>query len=356
MSANDRTGVHGMAWLWVLLLIAGSVLWFLLATNGETDRAWRALLSNFLFFTSLAGGLVVWPAVARSCNGRWHTNMEHLAASGMSFSIPSILLLLLLWIGSPSWSPWYGVEHHQGVWLNNSFLFGRDLAALVLFWGIAWWYQAQRRTGEAVITGGILIVVYCLVFSLLGFDLVMALDPHWFSTLAGGYFFISGLYIAAACWAFLSAWAPGTSEAERHDLGRLVLCFSLMTTHLMYSHLLPIWYGNLPHEVRFHMNRMAPPSWRIVSFLLLGTIYLGPLVMLLTERAKRNRVLLGIISFIILVGMWGERWWLVAPTFDNVRRLGLIEISATAACSGLLGLGMVMFRRFIPGMTLHKEE
>ncbi|MBT1071504.1 hypothetical protein [Pelotalea chapellei] len=359
MSAADSTTrrVSAATWIWLVLAIAGSGLWIMLVTSGEADRAWRALLSNFIFFTSLAGGLVVWPAVAQTCNGRWHSGVEHLAASGISFSLPSLLVLVLLWFGSPSWSPWYGIEHHQGIWLNNSFLFARDLAALFLFWAAAWIFIIRRRTGEARITGGILIVVYCLVFSLLGFDLVMALDPRWFSTLAGGYFFISGLYIAAACWAFLCSCESERSATERHDLGRLVLCFSLMTAYLMYSHLLPIWYENLPHEVRFPMNRIKPPSWRIVSFILLATVYLGPLVMLLTEWAKRNRITLGMISLIILVGMWGERWWLIAPTFEKASRLGMVELSAAAALSGILGLGIGLYRRFGPHlMRFGKEE
>ncbi|BCS54210.1 hypothetical protein [Geobacter sp. SVR] len=197
-------------------------------------------------------------------------------------------------------------------------------------------------------TGGILVLVYSLVFSLLGMDLVMALDPKWYSTLAGGYFFMSGLYIAVTGWAFLSVLLPDADEQQRHDLGKLIVAFSLMTVYLMYSHLMPIWYENLPHEVRFPLARMGSGGWRSVGYLLLVVVYLGPLVMLLTEWAKRNRCSLGCIALLVLAGMWIERWWLVAPTFEPELRFGLLECATTAAFAGLLALGLDQFQRRMP--------
>jgi len=342
--------------VWVFLILGGCGLWLLFINGADGGRAWRSLLINFLFFSSLAGGLVVWPAIVGTCNGHWHARLEGIAAAGIAFSIPSLLALIVLWIGSPGWAPWYHAQFHQGLWLDNDFLFGRDLAALLLFWGLAAYYLRERRKEKGRLAGTLLVLVYCLVFSLLGFDLVMALDPHWFSNLAGGYFFISGLYIAITCWALL---ATGRAEAQTdqlHDMGRLIVGFSLLTTYLMYAHLLPIWYENLPHEVRFLVARLHSEPWRMVSYLLLCLVYFGPLVLLLTVRSKRNRWSLGGISLLVLAGMWIERWWLVAPTFDPLARLGLSELSMAAAFIGMLGLGMEQFHRYQPEHHLQEEN
>ena len=84
----------------------------------------------------------------------------------------------------------------------------------------------------------------------------MALDPHWYSLLFGGYFFISGMYIAVAAWVAPSATVDDRSTPDHlHDLGKLVVAFSLLTTYMMYSQLLPIWYENLPEEIRFLVPR-----------------------------------------------------------------------------------------------------
>jgi hypothetical protein len=351
MSTAKRTGhfLNGRTLLWLVLALGGSLAWIFVLQAGDPGRAWRSLLINFLFFSSLSGGLVVWPAVVRSCNGRWHQEVERLAAAAIAFSLPSLAALVVLWIGSPGWAPWYQARLHQGIWLNNSFLFGRDLTALLIFWGLAGYYLRQRDRDGGRACGGILVLVYCLVFSLLGFDLVMALDPHWSSNLAGGYFFMSGLYIAITCWSLLATRHPDASADQLHDLGKLMVAFSLMTTYLMFAHLLPFWYENLPHEIRFLVPRMNFQPWRSVSFLLLASVYFGPLVLLLTERSKRSRSALGAISVLVLAGMWLERWWLVTPTFDPAVRLGLSELSLAAGFLGMLGLGMELYHRRMSG-------
>jgi hypothetical protein len=342
--------------IWTLLAAGGSLLWLYFIRGDEGPRAWRSLLINFLFFSSLAGGLVVWLAVVGTCNGQWQKRLERLAASGIAFSIPSLIALLVLWVGSAQWAPWYHRPLQQGFWLNNSFLFSRDLLALLLFWGSAAYYLRELRENRGRLCGVLLIVIYCLVFSLLGFDLVMSLDPHWHSNLIGGYFFMSGLYIGIACWALLAAREPEASGDQLHDLGKLIVAFSLITTYLMYAHLLPFWYENLPRETRFLVPRINLGPWRQVSYLLLGSAYFGPLVLLLTEQSKRNRWSLGVISLLVLSGMWVERWWLVAPTFDPLVRLGLSELSMALAFLGMLGLGMEQFHRRLTGPYPREEK
>ncbi|UFS70373.1 hypothetical protein LPW11_21205 [Geomonas sp. RF6] len=334
--------------VWLVLAVLGFLLWAPLLDGAQAARGWRALLAAFTFFISLAGGLVVWPAIVRSANGVWHSGIERLAFAALGFSLPSLALLVLLWGGSASWAPWYMVTHHQGVWLENSFLFGRDLAALLLFWLVAARYHFLLRRGRGSVTGAVLIALYAGVFSLLGFDLIMALDPHWYSTLAGAYFFMTGLYIAIVAWAFLAAWRVEAKPEQLHDLGRLIVAFSMIATYLMYAHLLPIWYEVLPHEVRFVAPRMNVQPWKTVSLALICSVYLGPLVFLLTERGKRSRWYLGGVSLVILCGMCVERWWLIAPTFEPVPSPGLAEAAIFVALLGLLGLGMELGGRLLP--------
>ncbi|WP_224984108.1 hypothetical protein [Geomonas agri] len=343
----------GKLWLplWIVLAVAGIAVWIVLLNGPEERRAWRSLLMNFLFFTSLAGGIVVWPALVASCNGRWHLKAERLATPGISFALPSLAALVLLWVGNRLWAPWQGIHYHQGLWLDPDFVLGRDLAALLLFWGMALYHRKKRQAGEGKSSGTLLVLIYCLVFSLLGFDLVMALDPYWHCNLAGGYFFMSGLYIAITCWALLASRHQEADPELLHDLGKLMVAFSLMTTYLMYSHLLPYWYENLPKEVRFIVPRLHGAHWQPVSALLLALVYFGPLVLLLPVRAKKSRRALGFISLLVLCGLWLERWWLVAPTFDQAPRLGLHELSLAAGFAGVLGIGMTWMRRIDRGRS-----
>jgi hypothetical protein len=328
---------HAAAWIALAATGLGVWLWTL---TGNAPQAWRSLLVSFLFFTSLAAGLVTWSPIVLLSHAKWAGPLERLTAAGTSFAIPSLMALALLWIGGPAWGPWYGKPLHQGAWLSPNLLFGRDLFLLALFWVLARFYVERRRLGHGKIIGAWLVIAYCCVFSILGFDLVMGLDPEWYSALFGGYFFISGLYIAVCAWAFLAVLVEGNDRDRLHDLGKLILAFSILTTYMLYSQLLPIWYENLPQEIRFVVPRVNFRPWSTVSWALLAIVWMGPLVMLLTIRAKRTPWLLGPIALLLLLGLWVERWWLVAPTFQNRLDFGLTEISMFACLFGLLGFGV----------------
>jgi hypothetical protein len=139
---------------------------------------------------------------------------------------------------------------------------------------------------------------------------------------------------------------PGVEREKLHDIGKLLVAFSLLTTYMMFSQLLPIWYANLPDEVRMPLARLSYsyPAWRIVSTALLATMYLGPLVLLLTIRAKRTPWMLGTIAVLVLVSLWVGRWWSVAPTFSHEIEFGGPEIGITLASLGAFGLSLDLFR------------
>jgi len=98
----------------------------------------------------------------------------------------------------------------------------------------------------------------------------------------------------------------------------------------------------MPHETRFLVPRMnAVTHWPIVSAVLLGVVYLGPLVLLLPHRAKRNAPYVGIVAALVLAGMWVERWWLVMPSLGKPLAFGLPEAAGILA---LLTGGLLFIR------------
>lgn len=355
MSSPERTLRTSLPAFSGLLFLAGIAVWGFYLTGDEADRAWRAFLVNFLYFTPLAAGLVTWSAVVLASKGKWPGETEGITLCGLGFALPSLLAFGALWAGSPHWSPWYEKSFRQGLWLDNTFVFARDAALLLLFWIFAWIYRRRRRQGGGETLAGWLILLYGIVFSLIGFDLGMGLDPKWTSSLFGGYFFVTGMYVAVAAWALLAALRHKDLTDKLHDLGKLVFAFAILSTYMMYSQLLPIYYENLPYETRFVLPRLSWP-WKGVSIALLATIYLGPLVLLLTVRAKRSRIWLGGVALLVLAGMWVERWWIVAPLFDPRPRFGLVELASLIAFLGAAGVGMGLAQGRSPGFSPERGD
>ncbi len=331
--------------VWCVLIAVGLAVWLPTLGGDTAARAWRGLLINFLFFAPLGAGLTVWSAIVLSSQGRWSGRLENLTLAGLATAPLAVAMLIVLWIGSASWAPWATAKDlPQGFWLNPTFVFGRDLAALVIFWILAWAYARQRLAGRGKVLGGWVIFVYVIALSFVAYDLVAALDVKWYSTLWGLYFAVTGVYSGVALWALLAAFVPGVEREKLHDLGKLMVAFSLLTTYMMFSQLLPIWYANLPDEVRMPLARMNFPAWRIVSTVLLATRYLGPLALLLTIRAKRTPWLLGAVAVLVLASTWVGRWWSVAPTFSHKIEFGGPEIGITLASLGAFALALDWYR------------
>ena len=176
-------------------------------------------------------------------------------------------------------------------------------------------WRSQRTLSPAI------AISYAFVLSLLAFDLIMSLDPHWYSTLFGGYYFIGSFYSGVVV-LYLLALASMDSRSmgeyisprHLHDLGKLVLAFSLFTGYLFYTQFLVIWYGNLPEETQYVILRVKLSPWEPLAWVVLFMIFLIPFVVLLSRRIKMRRVPMILLSVMILTGMWLERFILVAPS------------------------------------------
>src|SRR5439155_1190344 len=72
--------------------------------------------------------------------------------------------------------------------------------------------------GMDFLAAGVLLA-YPIIYTFMAFDLIMALDPFWYSSLFGGYFFVSTLYLGLAGLAVVAA-------LLRRNLGDLVISIS----------------------------------------------------------------------------------------------------------------------------------
>lgn len=366
MSLNEAQSRSGKCWpllsaACVVVFVAGAATWASYACSADStvaDRAWRSLLINFLYFFPISIGMVIWPAVVNKSRGGWGAGLlEQTAFSAVTFAPMSIVMFILLFLGREHWAAWIHHSHPpQEAWLNVPFVFIRDGAGILLLWILGVIYIKRIFRGiKPRYLGGWLVVAFCIVLTLIGFDMVMALIPKWYSTLLGWYFFVSSAYLALAAWTCTTLIRhPQLEDNRKHDLGKLIVAFSLLTMYMMFSQLIVIWYENLPKEVPFVIPRLNQPPLRWVSAVLLGTIYLGPLVFLLLRSAKRNVAYLTCASAAIMVGMWVERWWLVTPSLGGEFAYGLQELSLTAACAAAMVFGMAYFIRHT-SVTVRQE-
>jgi hypothetical protein len=334
------------------IVLLAVLAWVAVGIWGNTRRAWAVLLTDFLFLTPLSAGLVLWPAIVLASRGKWMGSTQRTALAGIVLLPICVLILVVLIFGAHFWAPWLGRHLVNSWWLNAPFLFVRDIVSLLLFSGLAWWFvRAVKRGGQPKRLAAWLIFTYAIVFSILGIDLAMALMTPWPSVVYGIYYFISGLLAAAVTWLFISSTVDTHARpAQVHDQSSLVIAFSLLTTYLMFCQLLPIWYENMPDETVYLVPRMNWVTyWPAITIVLLASVYLGPLVLLMSPTARGNAAYTRWVSLYILAGLWLERWWLVMPSLHEPLAFGPSEFAGVAALvAGLLLFLVWLRRRVVP--------
>jgi hypothetical protein len=208
------------------------------------------------------------------------------------------------------------------------------------------------------------VVVYALVFTMVAFDTVMALQPHWFSNLFGGWYFMGSFLGAHTLLALMMLYgrhqvglAEFVSPKQRHDLGKLCFGFTVFWAYLMWSQFLVIWYGNLPEETGFVFARLWG-EWRPIGSLVFLGMFVIPFIGLLGVAPKKTPFTLGLFTAISLASLWLERYLLVLPSVTKEAGpvFGLPELGPTALFFGLFLLAYGLFARTFPMVSPRLAE
>ena len=170
------------------------------------------------------------------------------------------------------------------------------------------------------------LVLFAVTVAFASFDLLMSLDPHWFSTIFGVYFFAGGFVSALALTALTYAimqrgggMLNGVVNQEHyHDLGKLLFGFTVFWTYIAFSQYMLIWYGNLPEETIWYRHRLEG-NWRIHSWALLICHFIIPFIVLLPRSAKRTLPVLSFMCVWMLVMHWFDYHWLAMPVLEGLR-------------------------------------
>lgn len=194
------------------------------------------------------------------------------------------------------------------------------------------------------------LILFGLTFTMVSFDLLMSLDPYWFSTIFGVYCFAGLFYSNLAATCLLTIYLRGKGKLEGivndnhlHDLGKLMFAFTVFWAYIGFSQFMLIWYANLPEETGYFLHRLHG-GWFWVSFFLLVGKFLTPFFILLPRENKRNTKILVGVAIWMLVSQWIDVLWMVQPEFFKEGPLfGWMELGVTLGFIGAFGLAVARF-------------
>lgn len=208
------------------------------------------------------------------------------------------------------------------IWTGNFFL--KQSVAQDESGDVAFTEKMQRMAPVAMLGFG-------LTTTFAAFDLLMSLDPHWYSTIFGVYFF-SGSVLGAI--ALLVVTGVGLQRAgylrrtitreHYHDLGKLLFAFVVFWAYIAYSQFMLIWYGNIPEETSWIMRRTAG-GFGVIGLILLFGHFIVPFALLLPRSIKRSPGILFYPALWLLLVHYVDIYWLVMPEFGAATP-GLVDV------------------------------
>jgi len=359
---------------------------FLFQVSGQhPEKAWQAYLVNFILWSAIAQGGLLFSVVLHVTKARWGRPLQGLAESFAAFFPISFVLFLLLFPGRTFVFPWLGGDlHGKEGWLTIPFLFSRDAAGLLILYGLGFGYlyyglklkrgfrDASERTKEEwhhrmTIIAVLYIMAYALVLSLLAFDLVMSADPQWISTLFGPYAFVKAFYMGLGALIIVAALVrihhretASLTSSHFHDLGKLFFAFCLLWADFFYCQFLVIWYGNLPEETSYIIQRTMTLPWSRLAWVVFFLSFVIPFVILLNKQVKtRPRFMIGLCS-LVFVGIWLEHFLLLGPALcpgaDSLP-MGMTDVLITLGFLGLMAMAVrFALARFPELLPVQRQE
>ncbi len=374
------------------VIAGGGFLFFIFwVAVGHPEKAWLAYLTNFMFFTVLSCGGLLFSTLMHFTKAKWSHTFAAVAEAFSAFFPISFVLFILLFIGQNHVFPWVGQElHGKEVWLNVPFLFVRDGVAFFILYSLGFAYlyhsfklklktspkdkrlktflckrfeQSSQDTEtikrRMTVFAGWYMFAFAMCLSLIGFDLVMGADPHWYSTLFGAYTFIKAIYagfgaiILLVSLLHLNPKVPFTlTPAQLADMSTLFFGFSIVWGDFFYSQFVVIWYGNIPEESAYIIERTMTHPWSYLAWTVFLGCFILPFIILLSRKIKQSPKCMIVISSCVLAGLWIEHFLLLGPSFlehdPGVFPIGISELIITLGFLSLIVISITAYFKEFP--------
>ena len=298
----------------------------------------RAYLVGWTYWLSFALGSLALLMIYHLTTGQWGTVARPILEAAVG-TLPWLALLFVpILLGTEELYEWsHGELHgHKALWFDRGFWIGRSVAYLAIWVGLGWllrrWSRQQgasdspRRAGELTLRMRRLaapgLVLFGLVVTFAAIDWLMSLDPHWYSTIYGVWYFggagLAALGLLVVVGLFLARRPPMEGVIAKHhfhDWGKLLLAFTMLWAYFSVSQLLIIWSADIPEEVIWYQVRLTG-GWQGVGLALALLHFVLPFLLLLSQDLKRQARLLSWVAGLLLVMHWVDLYWNVVPVFS----------------------------------------
>jgi len=342
------------------------------------NRPWAALYVAALFFFIIALGVLAFYAIQRAAQAGWSPMLFRVMEGITAYLVPGGIIVFVLLVLSVLhlnhlfvWMDPEVVEHDEllqgkASYLNPVFFLIRAAIFLV---GWILYREVSRRLSLAQDkaddnsnfkknfrwSAGFL-VFYLVSESMMSWDWIMSVDPHWFSTLFGWYvfasMFVSGITVIAMIAIYLKSrgYLPDVNDSHIHDLAKFMFGISIFWAYLWFGQFMLIWYANIPEETGWFLIRQTG-DWKWVGVALILGHFALPFFLLLSRFPKRRPGLLAVGAIYILAVHFIDLFWIVQPQKSPLGHMP-VPLLDVFLCVAMIGLYVVFTAKSLQGAAL----
>ncbi len=346
-------GILGIAGIGISIVLS-------IGSDAAQTRFLHSYLLNVVYFLSLSLGALFFVQLHHLVRAGWSVVVRRFAevVSGNLWLLALLLVPIFFKLDSLyHWANEEAVAHdalllHKQGWLNEPFFILRCLIYSGVWVFLSQYFLrksiAQDSTGELMLTvrmerfSGPAMVLFAITTSFAGFDLLMSLDAHWYSTMFGVYFFSGSVLGFLALLPVLTSLLQRTGRLTHtitrehyHDMGKLIFAFTVFWAYIAFSQYMLIWYANLPEETGWFLRRQTG-DWANISLLLLYGHFMVPFFLWLPRFMKRNKWLLVGPALWMLAMHWFDLYWLIMPQLSPDRvSFSFVDVTSFIGVGGL---------------------
>lgn len=340
-----------------LLMLGVSVLLSYVSGDGWSTFAQRYLVA-YMWWLSIALGALFFVIIQHLTKAGWSVVVRRVAEI-LSCTMPVLAVLSLPLVVSvlmqdstvfrwadPAEVAKSGLIQKKVGYLNPWFFAIRVVLYFVVLISLTRFFlkhsKEQDETGNIEHTRAmqklspLAIILFALTTTFISFDFLMSLDPEWFSTMFGVYFF------AGCVVSFLAFYALTLMGLQRrgllknavttehfHDIGKLNFAFIFFWGYVAFSQFMLIWYANIPEETLWFEHRSHGP-WFYVAIALVACHLFIPFAGMLSRHVKRSRKGYAFWAIWLLVIHWVDLNWIITPTWahgDHTSVFHFVDVS-----------------------------
>jgi hypothetical protein len=305
-----------------------------------SNKPWAAFYVAAFFFFMISLGVLAFYAIQRAAQAGWSPVLYRVMEGITAYLLPGgIVIIVILALSGMHlnhlfiWMDPEVVAHDELIagktgYLNVPFFLVR--AVLFLLGWTTYRYFSRKFSLAQDQSDNIsnhkknfrisaaFLVFFIYSESVMSWDWIMSIDPHWFSTLFGWYVFasmiVSGVTTIALITIYLKSkgYLEFVNDSHIHDLGKFMFGFSVFWTYLWFSQFMLIWYSNIPEEVTYFMTRIEDYNLPFFGMVVMNFIF--PLLILMNSDYKRINYFIVMTGIVVILGHYMDVYNMIMPS------------------------------------------